>query len=459
LTTLRNQESQPLVFLALLAYTISVYTALGERLDFLSVVRHELLLGTALIGLSITTLMENPLTIEPYRKLVIAIVLLFFIMLTQIPFAFDPQIAWNTFFDKIVKQAMFTLFIVSLVRSPRQLRWFMAAFLFAIFWVLQEAMYGLVTGSLVWVNQGIERLHGAVRLYRHPNGLSLISVTGICFILYLIPVVRRWYLKLFLLGMVGMAGLCIVYTGSRAGYVGIIAVIFFWWFFSRHKIKGALAGVVGGALLLIVLPTQYKERFLSIGGEEAAGHSKEARLLLIKDAWEIYQDNPFGIGIDCFLPMRVARYGRTQGTHNLYLQVATHLGIQGFIIFMFFAATLALSCHSVAQRLERIIDRSAGLARRVRGDPRRRARFATLWHDTVFLGALARAGRMYILMLLVNGVFAHTLYLICWWFSSGLAIILLNMAGVLEAEVTRTQRQLAAEAEAQDDDTATAPLA
>jgi len=102
--------------------------------------------------------------------------------------------------------------------------------------------------------------------------------------------------------------------------------------------------------------------------------------------------------VECY---GVARYGRTQGTHNLYLQVATHLGIQGFIIFMFFAATLALSCHSVAQRLERIIERSAGLAKRVRGDPRRRTRFATLWHDTVFLGAVARAGRMYILNLSV----------------------------------------------------------
>ena len=38
---------------------------------------------------------------------------------------------------------------------------------------VQEAVRGLISGSLVWGNQGIMRLHGSVPRYGHPNGREL----------------------------------------------------------------------------------------------------------------------------------------------------------------------------------------------------------------------------------------------------------------------------------------------
>ena len=445
-----TNESPRIALLALLAYTISVYTGLGERLDILSAIRHELLMGVVLIALSVWFVMDKPLSLQPYRHIILAIVLLFVSMLTQIPFAYDPQTAWVTFFDRIVKQAMFAFFIVALVRSPGQMRWFMAAFVFSIFYVLQESMVGLITGSLVWYNQGIHRLHGAITLYRHPNGLSLIAVTILPFIINLFPVVRSRLLRLGMLGTVVMAIVAVVYTGSRAGYIGIIAVLFFWWFFSKHKMKGILVGAVLATVVMIALPEQYKERFMSIGGQEKEGHSKDARILLMKDAWEIFQDNPGGVGVDCFELVREDRYDRGQGTHNLYLQVATHLGIQGFAIFLFFAGTMTWSLHQAVGRLDRLVERVANTFRRARGQPRAHPALAGLGRDTRYMAAVARACRLYIVMLLVNGIFAHTLYLICWWFLAGMVIAVLSMTDELEKGLAALQRRLTINGEQED---------
>ena len=439
--TKRIQEPPTLAILGLLAYTISVYTALGERIDLLGAVRHELLMGVVMVGVCVHVLMVNRLSVRPYRIVLIAIGLLFLVMLSQVPFAYDRNLAWNTFFDRIIKQALFAFFLAALIRSPRDLRWLMAVFMFSLFWVLQEAVQGLVTGALVWYNQGIHRLHGAVTLYRHPNGLSLIAVTSLPFVIYLFGAVRRRLLRLALLGIAVLALLCIIYTGSRAGYLGTLAVVFFWWLFSRRRGRGVAVGLLAGVLVLLVLPDQYKERFTSIGGQEKEGHSKEARLQIIDDAWQVFLDQPLGVGVDCFRPVRAMTFGRNQGTHNLYLQVATHLGIQGFLVFLFFLGTLFWAFDHVVKRQERLAGALRRYGRAGDHEPAAVKRIRGVYADVVYVSQTARAMRLFLLMLMVNGVFAHTLYLICWWFVSGMAICLLNMTALMEDDLVAASRQ------------------
>ena len=42
---------------------------------------------------------------------------------------------------------------------------------------------------------------------------------------------------------------------------------------------------------------QYKDRFKSITGKEAEGSSKEARILILEDALQIFLENPLGVGL------------------------------------------------------------------------------------------------------------------------------------------------------------------
>lgn len=436
------------IFALLLLYTISVYAVLGERLDVLDAIRHQLLLGVLLIALCAKVAAEYPVDLAESKPLVVGIVLLFVAMLFQVPFAADPAYAKDTFVDYILKEAMFTFFMVVLIRTPGRLRVFMFTFLFSVFWIYQESVRGLISGSLVWRNQGILRLHGAVDYYGHPNGLSLIAVTCLPFIIYLFGVVRGKLMRLAMLGTAGMACVCIIFTGSRAGYVGTIAIAVFWLFYSKQRLKMALVGVAAALLVVAVMPEQYRERFASIGGEEAEGHSKDKRLEIMQDAWVIFLENPMGVGVNSFMTVRMARFGRYQDTHNLYLQALTHIGVQGTLVFLYFLAALYVAFARAVKRLERL---QAALKRLVvvtDTDRRTRALLGRTVRDADYVAAVARAGRLYLIMLMINGIFAHTLYLICWWFAAGLAIVVSAMTGEMEAAGRKVARQRLATAEA-----------
>jgi putative inorganic carbon (HCO3(-)) transporter len=419
---------------ALLVYTISVYTSLAERLEFLAAVRHELIIGAVLAVMCIWVLTALPVNMAPSRWTILAIVLLFLVMLSQIPFAADPVRAWDTFFNKIFKQALFAFFILVLIRSPQHLRWFLAALVFSLFWVYQEAIRGLITGDLIWANQGIPRLHGSVDLYRHPNGLSLIAVASLPFIINLLPVLKRKWTKLFLLGTAALALPCILYSGSRAGYLGTLAVLFVWWAQSPKKIRGVV--LVGVALLAAVLflPDEYKGRFMTIGEETQEDSSKEARERLIRYAWEMFQENPFGVGVDGFLVLLRQRIGDlAQPTHNLYLQVATHLGIQGFMIFFFFVWALFSSFKQTLKTMANIQAMLARAGKQVQDIslPGRR-QLSQIATDLRYVTAVTKAARMYLIMLLVNGMFNHSLYQMPWWLTCGLAVSLANISRIME---------------------------
>jgi putative inorganic carbon (HCO3(-)) transporter len=373
-------------------------------------------------------LMSQPPNLRPSRPVLIRISLLFVAMLIQLPFAADPLLAQEVFIDRVIKAAFLTFFMTVLLQSPRYLRYFLYAFLFSCFYITQESTRGLISGGLVWQSQGVMRLHGAVPIYRHPNSLGGLAMGGIPFVVFLWPVFRRWYLRIGLLALLGTSLTCVIYTASRTAYVAFIAFLLWCFYFSRNKLRWALYAVLIGAFVLLVVPQQYKERFLSIGGEEAEGHSKEARIQTLKDALVIFLENPAGVGVASFPAVRIQRFGRYKDTHNLYLEVATNLGVQGLIIFSALIYVMLKSFRRAYLRLQRQQRELAACLVRpqlpgsLRGTLRRHDR------DLELLMATCQAGASFIFVRLMLGLFGMDLYEIYWWFGSGLAICLHNMS-------------------------------
>ncbi|MHB8078493.1 MAG: O-antigen ligase family protein [Candidatus Krumholzibacteriia bacterium] len=420
-------EHAPAVMALFLVWVVARYMQWSERLGIFAATRFEFVVGIILIVACVGLMQAQPVPLRPGRTVLIAIVLLFAAMLVQLPFAADPVMAKNTFIDRVIKFAFLTFFMMVLIQSPRYLRWFLYAFLFACFYITQEAVRGLISGGLVWENQGVMRLHGAVPMYMHPNSLSGCAMGTIPFIVFLFPFWRRWYLRAGLLALAGTALTCVLYSGSRTAYVGFLAFALFWWLSSRRKLKWLLGALVVAAIALAVIPAQYKHRFTSIGGHEAEGASKEARIEILRDAWQIFIENPGGIGVASFPAARLRRFGRIQDTHNLYLEVATNLGVQGFLVFLFLVGALFASCRRARRRL---LAQAAELApwRRARElPPRLAAAIARQVDDLRFLAAVATATAGFIYVRLVLGFFGMDLYEVYWWFGAGLAIVLLNL--------------------------------
>ena len=172
---------------------------------------------------------------------------------------------------------------------------------------------------------------------------------------------------------------------------------------------------------MAVLPQEYLERFKSIGGEEAEGNSKGARLEIMKDAVVIFTNNPMGVGVASFPAVRMATFGRYQDTHNLYLEVATNLGVQGLMVFLGFVGVMMVSF----RRTMMVFRDQIGLVRRmvVVGKPTGKLRelLAQQAADLEFLIATAKAAAGFIVVRLVLGAFGMDLYEVYWWFGAGLA--------------------------------------
>ena len=148
-------------------------------------------------------------------------------MIIQLPFAADPITAKHVFTDRVIKFAMLTFFMVVLIRSPRAMHWFIAAFLFACFYVTQESTRGAISGYLIWENQGVMRLHGAVPIYAHPNSLAGIAMGVVPFVVFLFPTIRRLWVRLLLLAPLVTSLVCLLYSGSRTGYVAFCSFMLY----------------------------------------------------------------------------------------------------------------------------------------------------------------------------------------------------------------------------------------
>jgi O-antigen ligase len=427
------QASLP-VFLLFLAFVIVRYVQAGERMDILRAIRLEFLLGGASIIMACIQISVRRPEIGQGRLLLISILLLFACMVVQLPMAADPVLARKIFNDRAFKFAMLSFLTVVYVESPKYLTWFLGAFLFSIFYITLESVQGLLDGGLYWENQGVMRLHGAVPLYAHPNSLGGVALGVLPYILYLWPHSPKWYLRACLLALAVTSSICVVYSGSRTAYLGLVGLVLWMFYISRRKGRFFIRAALITVIIVAVLPDQYIDRFKSIGGKEKEGNSKGTRMEIIRDAWTIFLENPLGVGVASFPAKRMERFGREQDTHNLYLEVATNLGIQGLIVFLFMVASLMIVLRRSTLAFEKQRRRLLALARRGVPPPLRR-QLGVHDRDLKYLIAVAHATGGFIFIRLILGLFGMDLYEIYWWFGSGIALVLAGL-------VVTTRRRL-----------------
>jgi O-antigen ligase len=165
---------------------------------------------------------------------------------------------------------------------------------------------------------------------------------------------------------------------------------------------------------LAILPDQYKERYSSITRSEIDA-SSQGRV----DAWRtglrMFVDRPlFGVGIGCFGVAHGTEYSRGNWleAHSLYVQIVAEIGLVGTIAFL-------LLLHEML-RLNRRTSR------------RLLARGPDAAFEVRVLDAMA-AG---FVVLLVSGIFGHSLTRETWYVfaAAGIAILRIDARSAATAE-------------------------
>lgn len=395
-------------------YVLTWYLQLGYRIPALGDIRFEFIYALVLTALAFlaTPKIDTKCPLLPY------VVCYFLVIVIQVPFSHDPGRSWDVFVDRIVKFAFMAFFIVSFVRSPNNMKYFLGAFLLACLKMGQEGLVGRISGGLIWENQGIPRLHGSTPLYAHPNSFAGMALGTLPFVYFLWPLSNK-YIKVVLLALAGLSLHIVLYTGSRTAYVGILAFVAFAFYTSNYKRKFIGYIVLVLALSVPLIPSDYQDRFKSIFTlEEKEGRSSEARIQILEDAWGIFTDYPFGVGVAAFPKVRAEHFGRSQDTHNLYLEIATNLGIQGLIVvgvLIYKMITLLFYIKSTSEKyIIKLTDNS-------------HANNSSNISDLKLISAVASSTIAFILIRLTLGLFGMDLYEIYWWFSIGVTFSLYSM--------------------------------
>lgn len=231
------------------------------------------------------------------------------------------------------------------LRSPNQIRAFIICYL-AIF-----ALYPL-RGLLMNVAGGYSH-NGRYAwnfIFSNPNDFA--TLTFLVFGLNMVAfqsATATWQRRAALLGAILMP-VAILFTGSRAGFLGLVLFGVLILLRSRQKVRMMSLGIVAAVAVAIAAPPAAWDRVRSLTKvrdtqelQSEGDESARQRYMIWQIAWQMWKDHPvFGVGLGA-APQSNLVYALNRpewtlararwNTHNTFLNVLAETGLPGFIFF------------------------------------------------------------------------------------------------------------------------------
>ncbi|HOC17060.1 MAG TPA: O-antigen ligase family protein [Vicinamibacterales bacterium] len=405
-------ESSDWAFIGLLAFTAVLFFRPQDQIPALAAL--HLAEVSALVGLTAMAAKRLARGLPVFRLTPEVVGLLAFgaVLVGTVPFSFWPGGSVNVIQNLYGKVVLITILIINSINSPRRLQHFSRLIVLSLAYLSVRAVFDYLRGVNL-IEHG--RVAGAVSgIFGNPNDLAMNMVSFLPFPILTAMVVSRlrrgapssapgdsapngpagqqaaaaapgrrsrfrrdpgWFTSLLYAGCAGAMFLTVVFTKSRSGFLGLLAMLVVLVFYGRQLRRGfAVAAIAGGLLAIPALPSSFWDRMAGITdpAKDDTG-SREARRTVMKEAWWVFLERPLtGIGAGQFQnynpPWKKERWRQS---HNLLLQVAAETGIFGITAFVFLIVVgfrAALSTRRTLTRLARAPDvqASPGVERDVR---------------------------------------------------------------------------------------------
>jgi O-antigen ligase len=268
----------------------------------------------------------------------VGVVALGAVILLTAPFSIWAGGALGTFQDLYFKVILVYLLAVNVLVSAKRLE--------RLTWILVLSLGYLAFHALIDYERGVNvisqgtRVMGSVGgILENPNDLALNMVVFIPLAAFLAMQKGSIVKRLIAAGCaVAMMG-AIVASGSRGGFLGFAAMVIVFAIFAARKRPGfVFASVLIVLCALPLAPASYWRRISSITDESLDDvQSSQARRTLMSESWDAFVQNPLtGVGAGEFKDWNPQQ--RTEAwheAHNVWLQVASELGIFGIAVFVF----------------------------------------------------------------------------------------------------------------------------
>ena len=268
--------------------------------------------------------------------------LLLFWMILAIPDALRPGNSVALVFNNFVKTALMYMVVAGSVRGVRDVERLAMTYLAGavIYSAVVVLRFNLGTGD-AW---RLGKLY-----YYDANDFATFVVTAIPFGVYFLHAGRRPAIR-FLAGVaLGILTLGFVWSGSRGGFIALLAVALF--IVARYSAIPLRWRVGATALVAVVLlgtaSDRYWEQMGTITSDDDYNHTSETgRLQIWSRGLDYMLENPIlGVGPDNF-PVAEGtlspfaerqQWGigvRWNAAHNAFIQIGAELGLPGLVLFI-----------------------------------------------------------------------------------------------------------------------------
>lgn len=342
-------------YLWMIAFTAILFFRPQDHFPPLSVL--HLAEMTALGGLAAMAArrLANGQTVTKINAELVAVVAIGALILVTLPFSAWPGGSLKVFSDIYVKIILIFALMMSTLTTAKRLRQMTWVMLVASGYLAARAVFDYARG--VNLTEG-DRVRGSIGgIFENPNDLALNLVTFLAPTLFIVMYDRRPSRRLFAAGIAATMFMAIVCTKSRSGFLGLAAMLLVVAYYAIHARPGfVVAGVFAVVIAMPMLPGSFWNRMESIleADQDRTG-SREARIRIMEKAVRVFADNPItGVGAGQF-----ENYGNENAsgaekwrvTHNVWLQVATELGIVGLMLFGFLVVRAYRACTRTLQLL------------------------------------------------------------------------------------------------------------
>lgn len=402
-------------FFGVLGYLIIMVTRPGLYYPALGSMRIELVVGLIVIAVMFFTpgkmqrAAPSQNTINKYAWMFYGVIIVSMIQ----AFSFSHAKDWTMEFAKV---AIFYFMIVSLVENEKDVIILMWVFGILMTYIAYQAVFNYHAGVLV-ESVGGERIDYAKADQGMGAGhvaLANLTLQGLPVIWYLTWQTRKKIMKAFGLTLLLICLYGVVISGSRGGFVGLIAFYVCLFYLSKNKMLIALVGIIGAMVLPMLAGEGYLIYMDSILGLFTGGadNSGSSRITGLVHGFEMLLRRPLlGVGPGCYPLARKAWFGWGLWAHNHYGELMGDLGITGTIVwFKFLISYMRRSLHFVKHGEKRSSLRALALA--------------------IVVSTIVR---------LTIGMATHSLY-IFFWYMMAAVVIVLDRVVVIETDKEKPEK-------------------
>lgn len=248
----------------------------------------------------------------------------------------------------------YALFLASLLETEVEVRKYLMLLIGLMAWVGGSALYEYHAGVRQF-QMGIDRSVGLTSSGGDPDTLALTMVLTIPLALLFLSKENSKWTRLFALGCLAIYVCTIISTGSRTEFFALILLFVMLVFQKKRNLKFLPLLMVALPLFWLVIPQQYKLRYMSVETRNT-DESYTDRLLSWQGGIKMFEHNPLtGVGMDNYTYANGMKYWPVKprhwlNAHSLYFKALGELGLTGTIAFAFYVITLIRLNRTLARR-------------------------------------------------------------------------------------------------------------